>query len=663
VAVQTSADRASAPDLRASTLRVHGWGIGLAVLASLHKMLLASVLVNDDFMHRTYSRQLLAGELPIKDFFDYGMGLMYAVSAAAQVVFGYRLLSEAVVIGVATAVATFLVYDVARRATDSKIVGCLAALILVVAAPRGYAYPKLIVYAVAAALWWRYVWAPDRRKAIALGLWAGIAFYWRPDHGAYVAAGVTLAIVAAHGVRIVTVQRCMQAGLAAMLLVTPYVVFASVQAGGFVAFVHSGITAVSEEHRTTGRVLPSWPVRHGRDLVGVDPAEKYAPDIGIRWTADSSADARRAVLEKYELVVVATRNEVSQQVRLSARAVRDLRAFLAEPIVEDTGGVDRGPALLPASTWTRLDRWRFQHWWLRVRILPGLAGQAPAGEGAAVLLFLLPVMGIVVALPRLRRHLPSRITVASLLCFGLFGVLVDFGLLRTPFHVRAGEAVVLPAIALGLLVAALWRMSLVKHRWGRRLTRGGLAMFVLLLGHTLIVAGQSGERVAWLAGGWTSVDRSRAAREEVGERLWSTPPVEYWRNRNPEITLQLAMYAQDCVAPTDRILVLWFAPEIYYYANRLMAGRHVFFLPALRTLPDEQRMELDKLRRFRPVLAFARVSDRSAGEAFPDMIDFLASDFEIAASVDDMGERYLILTRQDRVPVRSYGKHGWPCFL
>ena len=35
-------------------------------------------------------------------------------------------------------------------------------------------------------------------------------------------------------------------------------------------------------------------------------------------------------------------------------------------------------------------------------------------------------------------------------------------------------------------------------------------------------------------------------------------------------------------------------------------------------------MELEKLRRSPPQLAFARVSDRSAGEAFPEMVDLLA---------------------------------------
>ena len=131
-------------------------------------------------------------------------------------------------------------------------------------------------------------------------------------------------------------------------------------------------------------------------------------------------------------------------------------------------------------------------------------------------------------------------TAASLVCFGLFALLVDFGLLRTPFHVRAGEAVVLPGIVLGLLVGALWRMSAVQPPMGPMACSRWRVALVLLVTTSLAVAGQSGERVSWVAGGWTSLESSRGAREEVSERLWSNPPIEYWRNRNPEMTLRLA---------------------------------------------------------------------------------------------------------------------------
>jgi hypothetical protein len=62
---------------------VSALGATIAVVAALHKMLYASVLVNDDFMHRAYALQLLGGDWPIRDFFDYGMVLMYVVSALA----------------------------------------------------------------------------------------------------------------------------------------------------------------------------------------------------------------------------------------------------------------------------------------------------------------------------------------------------------------------------------------------------------------------------------------------------------------------------------------------------------------------------------------------------------------------------------------------------
>jgi len=182
--------------------------VALALLAALHKMLYASVLVNDDFMHRAYARQLVAGEWPVRDFFDYGMGLMYAMTALAEVAFGYRLFSEALVIAAMVGVSTYLVYDIVRRASGSVSVAALSAVLFVVATPRSYGYPKLIVYAVAAALWWQYVWKPGARQAIALGVWAAVSFFWRPDHGAYVAVGVTLAIIAAHGLRILTLTRC-----------------------------------------------------------------------------------------------------------------------------------------------------------------------------------------------------------------------------------------------------------------------------------------------------------------------------------------------------------------------------------------------------------------------------------------------------------------------
>jgi hypothetical protein len=638
--------------------RAYGLGAGLAVLAALHKLLYASVLVNDDFMHRAYGLQVLGGDRPIRDFFDYGMVLMYAVSAAAQELFGYRLFAEAFVIAVMVGISTFLAFALVKRLTDSILAAALSAIVFLVAMPRGYGYPKLIVYAVAAVLWWRYSDKPVAARAVALGLWTAIAFYWRPDHGAYVAMGVILVMISAHGLSRQTMAACARAGIVALALIAPWLIYASVQLGGLGRFVESGTIAAVEEH-VTGQTVPRWPVLRVSDLIDVETPEPYAPTFGVRWTHDSSAESRARVLAEYGLTVASTRDEVSQTVRASERTLPALRQLIAEPILEDTDGIERGAARVSSSNWPESQRRRFEHWWLRVRWLRALDEQGAAGEAATILLFALPAAAVAVTA---RKYLPEKVTRTQLIAFAVFALIVNFGVLRTPFHIRAGDAIVLPAILLGIIAASLQHVTATMQRAGRWLVRAIAVVVVLMFMKSLAVAGQSGERITWLAGEWESLDRARGAWEEVTGRLMSSPPIDYWRNRHPEVTLRLAAYARECVPETDRILVLWFAPEIYYYSERLMAGRHVFYLSQFSGLPFEREMELAKIGRVQPPVVFTREkSERNAREAFPEALDLVKRDYHVAGSIED-NDRYLILVRNDRVPQRGYGPKQWPCY-
>jgi hypothetical protein len=633
----------------------------IALLAALHKILYASVLVNDDFMHRAHALQLLAGEWPIRDFFDYGMVLMYVTSALSQAVFGYRLLAEALVIGAAVGISCLVVFDLVRRLTDSHAEALLSAVLFLIAMPRGYGYPKLIVYSVAAVLWWRYVWQPKPARAIALGAWTAIAFYWRPDHGVYVAVGVMLATIAAHGVSLSALAACVRAGMVTIALVAPWLVFAAVQVQGFGRFVESGLTAAVEEH-VAGQTLPRWPLVRLSDLVSVDRSELYAPLIGLRWTPDSSHESRQRIIQQYGLTVVSTRDAVSQTVRASEQTVVAIRALVAEPLVEDTNGIDRGNAEISSSTWPPSQRRRFDHWWLRLRLLPGLDQQVQAGESATILLYGLPLLAITVAFP-LKRYLPARARPVHLVYFGVFALLVNIGVLRAPFHVRAGDGIVLPGIVLGILCGMLIRARGELPPLARRFTTAVGVIALVLLMKSLAVAGLSGERVTWLAGEWESLDRARGAWEEVVGRLTATPPIDYWRNRDPEVTLGLAAYAQECLPATDRILVLWFAPEIYYYSGRLMASRHAFFLPEFGSLPHERDMETEKVKRTPPAIVFTKAgSDGAARRAFPPVMDLVSREYRVGGSIDDGSDHYSFLVRNDRIPVRAYGADGWPCY-
>jgi hypothetical protein len=139
----------------------------------------------------------------------------------------------------------------------------------------------------------------------------------------------------------------------------------------------------------------------------------------------------------------------------------------------------------------------------------------------------------------------------------------------------------------------------------------------------------------------------------------------HYLDRPARITLKLAAYARGCIPPTDRVLVLWFEPEIPYFSGRLLAQRHFNFPPAWASLAHEQNATMEKITRYKPPIAFAMASalDRTARVAYPRVVDYVEREYQLAATVESGGEDYLIFTRKDRPVVASFGAQAWPCFV
>src|SRR5688572_28577940 len=87
------------------------------VLGFVYRLPDATSLINDHFMHVAWGRQLLWGRLPVRDAVSLGMPLQTGLSAAAEWLVGYRLLSEALVISTAFAAAAVLTFVLVHRAT------------------------------------------------------------------------------------------------------------------------------------------------------------------------------------------------------------------------------------------------------------------------------------------------------------------------------------------------------------------------------------------------------------------------------------------------------------------------------------------------------------------------------------------------------------------
>jgi len=616
--------------------------------ASWHAVLLTES-TNDNFLHLTLAKQLLAGEWPVRDFFDHGWVLQYGLSALAEILFGERLLSEAIIVGAAWGVSTYLVFCLVRRLTDSTAAAVLSAVLLIMAGPRGYAYPKGIAYAGAAVLWWRYQRKPTVRTAVWFGAWAAVAFYWRPDHGIFVAVGFVFAALAAHGVRTVTLARCSIAGVTAAALVAPFLVYVQLTSG-LAHYVEAGYVLAKTEHTT--HAPHRFPlIRYARDLVRIVPADSYAPVVMLRWSASSSPAVRQAVMTRYELTHVSTEDARLDRVRMSVRSLAAARELLNEPAVEDTSGIDRTTATIPPDRWTTWQRRMFEHAWLRIRVLPSLDSHARASEILVAVLYVLPLVVLITVRTRLA-------------VFALFALVVDVGLLRTPFTARAVDAIVLPSILFGCGIVLLWRASRTARRAAWLIRIATIAATALVV-TSVSAGGQFGSRVGVLAGQWRSTRVARVAWREVYDELTASPPLRYYLDRPAEPSVRLAAYVRACVPASDRVLVLWFAPEIYYQSDRLMAQRHLVFVPPWAALDYEQRMTLEKVRRFSPPLALARRSalDTQARATFPDVVAYVEREYRLAGTIEESGEEYMIFARRDRLPIRGFGPQRWPCYV
>jgi hypothetical protein len=210
---------------------------------------------NDHYVYLAPAQQMLAGELPSRDFVDPGTPLMYAVSAAARLVVDAPLLAEALVVSTAFALAAALTMYAAFAASGSIWIAVLVAIAQVAMFPRSYHYPKLLFYAAGALAMWGYVRAPSWRRAALLAACVVLAFLFRHDHGVYLGAA-TLATAAAAGPGWKAGARgVVRVGALMAAFVAPYLAFVEATTG-LVRHVEGGLAYSRAEAARTLTGLP-----------------------------------------------------------------------------------------------------------------------------------------------------------------------------------------------------------------------------------------------------------------------------------------------------------------------------------------------------------------------------------------------------------------------
>ena len=213
-------------------------------------------LTDDHFFYVVRGWQILFGDIPVRDFVDHGAPLYYYVAAAVQVLFGRGTVSElafSTTMLSASAVITFLL---ASRASGSILAGLAACLLHVWLGPRFYNYPKVLVYALAIPLLWRFVDRPSVHLRVWLAVLTVIAFLFRHDHGAFVGLATAVTMLSIPELRVADrLRHLVIYGLLVLVLVAPYFIFIQMN-GGLVSYFRQA-SAWAERDRAREPIV--WP--------------------------------------------------------------------------------------------------------------------------------------------------------------------------------------------------------------------------------------------------------------------------------------------------------------------------------------------------------------------------------------------------------------------
>lgn len=611
------------------------------LLGFIYRLPDATSLVNDHFMHVAWGRQLLWGRLPVRDEVSLGMPLQTGLSAGAEWLVGYRLLSEALVISTAFAAAAVLTFVLVHRATGRLAVAAAAALLEIAIAPRTYSYPKLIVYAAGILLLWRYVDQPSNRRAVHLAVATALAFYLRHDHGLYLGL-ITLAVIAMRHARSLRAAMRQMTVFAAgcVLLVAPF--FAYVQAYGSVPEYARDLRQFSARERSGNPfVWPAWPLPTRDSIARWTTEEDRAVPINIRWTASSSDDARRQAAARYRLQVPATGPVESGRFTLYDTSTANGAALINDPAIEDTSGIDRATGEVYTAGW----------YLGPIRLLKGLDTAAGSAAFLFFVFLLIPAIAAAVLLLTRRTEGPlgqwERVKIAAVV---LVAIVTFAGFVREALDARIADAVVAPVILGAWLCAGF--LGGRPAAWGRLARVAVPALLMIPVARSVVVAGAVEprfERAEPLAVAW--------------KRLVTSPPFDAWAATG-SAEYRVVRYIRECSGQREPLLVLSPTPQIYYYADRPFAGRMGWYMEGYYSSDFNQRKNAAALDQDRPAIAIIDAGRESKDLAtHPAALAYLARNYHQVGELPATdGAALRVFGRNDRQATSTHRDVGWPCY-
>ena len=232
--------------------------------------------------------------------------------------------------------------------------------------------------------------------------------------------------------------------------------------------------------------------------------------------------------------------------------------------------------------------------------------------------------------------------------------------------VRGAPNTYLADVAAPTFVVAAWlarRIAVRAGRWCKRGSkRAGIVSLVLVTFWSVWTVGGTGSRLARAgvldgpAGVWTQLG--------VVTRGLRNRPIDEWAPPGSTGLRTLTRYLHDCTAPSDRILVTWFAPDVFYYAERGFAGGQTYLHSGWHSSVADQRLTIERMQRQSvPIILGRRIDEEVLKQEFPLIYDYIQTRYRLAAESTFGGERtFLVFVDAQLAPVAEHPGLGTPCY-
>ena len=593
------------------------------------------------------ARQMLFGELPMRDFIDPGRPLTVALSALGQWI-APNLLSEAILTMGALAVGAAITFWLASRASRSLILGLAAAGLVIAILPRLYSYPKILVFSVTLLAVWRYVDLPTIGRLAILATTIVFAFLMRHDFGLY--AGLATGALVFVTPRLFAWRRTAVFVALGVVVAAPYLVWLE-SIGRLRATGTSGAEKAASWLAGADMPRPRSPFDLSQGIVHIDPVRAR---VRVRWAAPVDAATRREAETQFGLIQPVDEGEATFAYGLTDTSVANVRALVNAPIVVDTGGIDRHTLTIDAP-W--LDRSLSTIGVTRIVWGPFFDSNG-AGIWLYYFVWAVPILALIRLVTKRGMADPAfphewrKIGTAALL-----GILLNLYLIRGSFDSRIPDVIVPTGVA-GAWLAREYIDLAVRRRWPGRSAMALAGIAVAVLFWASLTTYESTASAVRLAAAPFRVSRLPPAAAELRQR-----PIDFYTTPDEAGVKRLTRYVHECLLPEDRLLVVSYEPQVFYYAERLFAGGMEYFHQHRFSSPEELSETVGRLSQQRvPMVLVDRTRIDMFEQSYRPVAEYVRSHYRHAATSAFGGSRSWDVFAANARPSASVREGGLPCY-